>query len=437
MNSDKNKWSNMRKRKNIEKYFLSILLFTEICLTVILGKTKAVKGQSVPDQLPQMEILLSDTSLDELCEGDKDIRYSGNQVIISSPDGRTLYTDQAVELKGRGNSSWKMPKRSFQIKFSQKTGLFGMTEARKWLLIANYADASLMRNRLIYDMAGEFMEFAPDSQFVDLWIDGEYQGNYLLCEKVEIGEGRVDLKNEKGILVELDNIYWYEEIQFQSQLSGTHFTLKDTVNEFYAEEAFSEFEDYVNSFESLLYAEEKDWEQISAMIDVDSFVKYYYIQELAENSDSCRTSVYMYKDGPDDLLHLGPVWDFDKAVGYSMRKKYGGDAAVSYVNNIEEYMGVGKDHTWWTELFKIPEFQDEARRIYQEQIQAVFSRADLFIEQYQEEIRVSANANFQLWDITEIPMSCDHEPYMYETWDEAAEGLRDWIGERIDFLNDT
>lgn len=424
----------MRKRKP-EKYFWAALLYVEVCLAAIVGKTQAVSGQAADNGIPKIEISLADITLDELCEGDKDARYGNTHVTVFDPGGGQSYTDLAVEIKGRGNSSWKMPKRSWQLKFSKRTGFAGMEEAKKWLLIANYADASLMRNRLMYDMAGELMSFAPDSQFVDLWIDGEYQGNYLLCEKVEIGEGRVDLKDDRGLLVELDNIYWYESDYFKSQVSGSCFSLKDAVNELAAEEAFAEFEDFINQFESLLYAEDKDWEQISSMIDVDSFVKYYYIQELAENSDSCRTSVYMYRDGPDDKLHMGPVWDFDKAVGYSMRGKYGGDPSNEYVKNIEEYMGTGKDSTWWTELFKIPEFCEEAQRIYQEQIQQVFSDADLFIEQYREEIRASAESNFQLWDITEIPEVCDHEPYLYETWEDAVDGLSDWVEERTDFLN--
>lgn len=91
-------------------------------------------------------------------------------------------------------------------------------------------------------------------------------------------------------------------------------------------------------FEDLLYAEDKDWDQISSMIDVDSFVAFYLLEEFSENPDSCRTSLYMYQDGPNDVLHMGPVWDFDKALGYAQKKKYGGDP--------KEIMSARSRNTW-------------------------------------------------------------------------------------------
>ena len=99
----------------------------------------------------------------------------------------------------------------------------------------------------------------------------------------------------------------------------------------------------MSRFEDLLYAEDKDWDQISSMIDVDSFVAFYLLEEFSENPDSCRTSLYMYQDGPNDVLHMGPVWDFDKALGYAQKKKYGGDPKRDYVSQIQEYMGTEKD----------------------------------------------------------------------------------------------
>lgn len=422
------------KKKNIRKYLPALLLCVCVIWLSVWGKLETRKEELPDNGIPRLEITLKDTTLETLCEEEKGIRYGGNQVTLSDTDG-SQYTDPSVEIRGRGNSSWKMPKRSWQLTFSQKIRPFGLNASKKWLLIANYADASLMRNKLLYDLAGELMAYAPESCFVDLWIDGSYQGSYLLCEKIEIGEHRADLKDQKGILIEMDNIYWYEGDYFRSQVSGSCFILKDAVDETYAQEAFLEMEDYMNRFESLLYSEEKDWEEISSMIDVDSFIKYYYIQELAENSDSCRTSVYLYKDGPEDLLHMGPVWDFDKAAGYSMRGKYGGDPANDYVKNIEEYMGTGKDTAWWTEFFQIPEFRQEARRIWQDEIYEVFASSGERICAYQQTLQQSAEANFELWDISKIPENCDHEPCRYRSWEDAVNGLSEWIEARTAYLN--
>lgn len=426
--------------KSVKKYSVFFLLL--ILILLILGAAKAQKCENPDSGLPSVEITLADSSLEELNENDKSCIYSETCVAIHDPQTGYQYSDTRTEIKGRGNSSWKMPKKSYQIKFSQKTNLLGMDASKKWLLISNYADASLMRNKLMYDLAGKLMNDTPDSRYVDLWINGTYLGNYLLCEKVEIGTGRLDLKNREGLLAEIDNIYFYEEEeQFQSQISGTHFVLKDSVaddlekEDSTAREAFREFEGRINRFEELLYAEETDWEAISALIDTESFIKYYFLEELAANSDSCRTSVYLYQDGPDDRLHMGPVWDFDKAVGYSMRAKYGGDPENDYVRNIEEYMGTGKDNTWYSALFQIPEFREAAGRLYRDEIEGVFLAAGDLIDSYAGEIRASAEKNYESWDISEIPENCDHDPYTYTAWEDSVNGLKAWVEERTAHLS--
>lgn len=425
-------------RREIKKYSYGMALLAAGVVLLAAALSRPKKEPSQPEDLASIKLALQKVSLEELNEGNKSDRYGGNQMTVTDPERGIAYSDSDVEIKGRGNSSWKLPKRGYQLKLREKRDMLGMGEAKKWLLIANYPDASLMRNRLICDLAGELMEYAPESRHVDLWVDGEYLGNYLLCEKVEVKDGRVELTDDRGLLVEIDNFYYFEsEDRFQSPISGAYFTLTDAKNDAAAQEAFGEFETFIRQFESLLYAEEKDWEQIRAMIDVDSFVQYYFMEELAENSDSCRTSLYMYRDGPEDKLHMGPVWDFDKAVGYSMRAKFGGDTDVDYVKNIQDYMGTEKDMTWYTELFEIPEFREEVKRVYAEQVKDVFHTAGGLIEQYREEIKGSAERNFEKWEISEIPENCGHDPYTYETWEDAVDDLRSWVESRVAYLDRT
>lgn len=426
----------------LKKYLYVLVLLIGSCFLLMIGTVNANGDRILEDSLPVLEISLKDITIEELHTESKDNRYTDSQVTVRDPQSGNHYTISGVEVKGRGNSSWKMPKRSYQIKFEQDISLLNMEPAKSWLLIANYADASLMRNKLMYDLAGEMMDYVQESCYVDLWIEGEYLGNYLLCEKVQVSDGRVALKDNDGLLVEVDNIYFYEsEERFQSPISGSHFILKDSKandlekEDSAAREAFAEFESYIQQFESLLYAEEKEWSAIRELIDVESFVKYYFIEELAENSDSCRTSIYMYKDGAEDQLHMGPVWDFDKAVGYSQRGKYGGDTDADYVANIQEYMGNTKELTWYMELFKIPEFQEEAHRIYQEQIKEIFSTTGEKINTYQSEIQDSANRNYERWDISGIPEVCDHDPYRYTNWEDSVEDLKIWTEERVTYLS--
>lgn len=434
----------MRRPILTGKYIRSAIAVILGIAALILLLRAARSGQvtQADTGLPSLEITLADVSLEELNAGTKDERYEGNSLVINSAGFGGPSAEKTVEIKGRGNNSWKMPKRSYQIRFDEKESLFGMEPAKKWVLLANYADASLMRNRLMLDLAGELMDYVPDSQYVDLYVDGNYLGNYLLCEKIEIGTGRVELTDRESLLVELDNYYYWEsEDRFQSSVSGSWFILKDSVADdldqadSIAEKAFAGLEDDINRFEELLYTEEKDWDAISSMIDVESFISYYFLEEFAENSDSCRTSIYLYRDGPDDTLHMGPVWDFDKAVGYSKRQKYGGDPEADYVSRIEDYMGTDRNTTWFTELFQIPEFQEAACSIYEEKIEAIFLSAGERIDAYSEEIRQSAAMNSEIWDISDIPVNCDHEPYEYTCWEESVEGLRQWVEERVSSLS--
>lgn len=86
-----------------------------------------------------------------------------------------------LRFKGRGNTTWKLDKRPYQFKLSSKAKVLGMDKAKTWLLIANRQDTSMMRNKAVYDLANAMGEWAPDGRWVDVWIDGSYQGCYLLC----------------------------------------------------------------------------------------------------------------------------------------------------------------------------------------------------------------------------------------------------------------
>ena len=422
---------------NSIKHKRKLLLLVNIILVFICAGLITQDGNENPEMdLPAIHISLNDCTLEEIHEGATGIPYEGNTLDL---DG-TEFAD--VMIKGRGNSSWKMPRRSYQIRLPQKTSILGMTPAKKWLLIANYADASLMHNKLMYDLAGQMMDFAPQSEFADVWIDNEYKGNYLICQRLSTGKTALNLQSSEGILAEIDTFYWYDtEYRFKSNYSPAVFTLKDAraddlgKEDSIAEKSFANFENYVRQFEDLLYAEDKDWEQISSMIDVDSFISFYLLEEFSENPDGCRTSLYMYQDGPDDVLHMGPVWDFDKALGYAQKKKYGGDPERDYISQIQEYMGTEKDCTWYTELMKIPEFQDAVQEYYQTTARDVLLSSGQLIEDYRNRIARSAEYTESIWPVSEIPENCGHDPVAFSCWNDAVDYLKSWTEKRIQYFD--
>ena len=420
----------------LKKHIRRLLLINAILIFICAGLITRDSSEDPEMDLPAIHIFLNDCTLEEIHDGATGIPYEGNTLDL---DGKE-YTN--VRVKGRGNSSWKMPRRSYQIKLPSRDSVLGMPPSKKWLLISNYADASLMRNKLMYDLAAQIMDFAPQSEFADLWIDGDYQGVYLVCQRIATGKTSLNLKSEQGILAEIDTFYWHDtDSYFKSNYSPAVFTLKDSPaddmekEDSLARKSFSDFEDYVRRFEDLLYAEEKDWEQISSMMDVDSFVAFYLLEEFSENPDSCRTSLYMYQDGPDDVLHMGPVWDFDKALGYAQKGKYGGDPERDYVSNIQEYMGTENDCTWYTELMKIPEFQDAVQEYYQTTARDVFLSSGQLIEDYRHRIAKSAEYTESIWPVAEIAENCGHDPVQFSCWNDAVDYLKNWTKKRIQYFD--
>ena len=419
-----------KRRRKFRLLINTFLIF--ICVGLFTQDTREDSGTP----LPALYLTLNDCTLEEIHAGATGIPYKGNSLTVDHKE----FTN--VSIKGRGNSSWKMPRKSYRIKLHERYNMLGMDPAKKWLLIANYADASLMRNKLMYDLSSQMMDFTPQSEFADVWIDGDYRGVYLVCQRIATAKTSLNLQSKEGILAEIDTFYWHDaDAYFKSDYSPAVFTLADSPADDMDEEnslarkSFSNFEDYIRQFEDLLYAEDKDWEQISSMMDMDSFVAFYLLEEFSENPDSCRTSLYLYQDGPGDVLHMGPVWDFDKALGYAQKGKYGGDPERDYVSNIQEYMGTENDCTWYTELMKIPEFQEAVQNYYQNTARDVFLSSKQLIEDYRHRIEKSAEHAESIWPISEIAENCGHDPVQFSTWDESVDYLDNWIQRRIQYFD--
>ena len=146
----------------LKKHIRRLLLINAILICVCAGLITRDSSEDPEMDLPAIHISLNDCTLEEIHDGATGIPYEGNTLDL---DGKE-YTN--VRVKGRGNSSWKMPRRSYQIKLPSRDSMLGMPPAKKWLLISNYADASMMRNKLMYDLAGQMMDFAPQAEFADV-----------------------------------------------------------------------------------------------------------------------------------------------------------------------------------------------------------------------------------------------------------------------------
>lgn len=344
------------------------------------------------------------------------------------------------EIKSRGNFTWRLEKKPYQIKFDSTTSMLGMPAAKTWILLANHADPSLLRNKVAYDLAAELgLAASPDSRFVDLTINGEYLGNYLLSEKVEVKSNRLELQDPGGILLEMDNNYGLEEdFHFTTTTSNSLFVLKDAVEDVDEPlpqplaESYADIQRLLNELDSYLYEPDPDWSKISAIIDVESFIKYYFVFELAENPEITQSSVYFWRDGIGGKLHAGPVWDFDSAFASYTAESLGGDPVQDYVKNAQFLRNKGNG--WFAQLFRNEEFVAQVNQVFQDQLEAKVNAVVAKIDGYAADLPQSAAANFSRWNVLGQPSVFPGGHVTADTWEGEVSYLRDWVETRAAHL---
>lgn len=368
--------------------------------------------------LPSVYIDLNDTTLADI-HADKDKKHKGNSIYITTLDGTyDLTVEDSVEVKGRGNSTWRAyEKKPYQIKFDDKTSVLGMGEAKKWILLANAGDDTMMRNQLVYQVAEQMdMPFVTSFEYVDLWIEGDYRGTFLLGEKVELGSSRLDLQNDSGALFEQDILFYSEEeYWFKSNTLQTEFVLKEIVEE---EDnviaiAMTEFETSLDELMNFVYhtaPENITLAQLSTMLDVDSFIKYYLINDYVLNGEALITSCYMYQDGPDDVIHFGPIWDFDTCLG---------NDGKTYVANRRQ------NQAMFLAFLDIPEVYQRTNELLEQYRPALESMTDKATT-LNAQIADSAAMNYIRWD-TLKDLNAKNDLYFYPTFDEAVDALYTWL----------
>ena len=277
---------------------------------------------------------------------DASIRIQGNAEFGEQFDGR-------MEIKGRGNSSWSFPKKPYKLKLEKKTDLFGFGKNKHWVLISNWLDVCGMRNWMASSLAKELGIVGMDMIWVQVVLNGSYEGTYMLCEHIRVGADRVDvfdwsdtieseghvdedlawLDSEAdvdfsgGYIFELD--YRYDEVSKFTTTNGLkvmfntpEFACTSQKMMAYAQELWSDFDTSYRTEDG--YCGGSHYSEIA---DIDSMVSFWLVNQALCNSDSTAYSRYAYKDR-GKVLTFGPVWDFDVSA-HSMKRPYrGGDPTV-------------------------------------------------------------------------------------------------------------
>ena len=327
---------------------------------------------------------------------------------VYTANGQIDYQGDNDYIRGRGNSSWNYDKKPYNLYLYQSASLLEMDESTEWVLIANASDNTNLRNKLIYDFANSTSPhpgWAPENEYVDLFLNGEYAGLYLLCEKKENAAYKFKEKKDENITICLNN--------YITKLDNPETALKldDSI---YAEivapsissaAKYTHLEAFLHELMNLLSAE--NW---SDYIDLDTFARKYLIEEIFTNTDGGEASQFYYWDQSANKLYAGPCWDYDMTLG-----------DTTWVDWISPYCLKMQSAIWYKELWTHEEFAEYVQKLYYTEYYPLLNQLIEDFPAITENIEKAANANHIRWI------------KLYEDGQDAASMLQ-FLSDRVGFL---
>lgn len=344
----------------------------------------------------------------------------------------------SMQIRGRGNSTWNIAKKPYRIKFQQKEKFLGKgyANAKKWTLMANAGDKTLMRNA-ITSLMGDFlgMKNNPAHKFVDVTLNGTYIGNYHISDQVEVRSHRVDITEQDYPLTGNSDItggYLLEVDGFKDGNCFTTSTYQVPVRIHYPDEdeisasQNTYIRNYIKEFEKVLSGSDfADAEKgYRAWVDSVSLVNWFIATEVSGNIDGYY-STYFYKDQQDSLLYWGPLWDYDIAYGNDYRL---GDTSKQLMTDI----GYGQTKNWVNRMWQDPWFGALVNRRYQEVVEAgledyMYRQIDSIVAL----IHDSQELNYKKWGIRTQML---RERVLYSSYDQYVADLKAYIKTHIPYL---
>ena len=367
-------------------------------------------------------------------------------VHIISDGGTSLLSKKDTECKGRGNASWNFPKKPMRLKFPKKQTVLpdAPAKCKKWTLINNYGDKSLMRNKIAFHMSrGIGLSYTPYCQFVDLIFNGEYQGCYQLCDQVEVNPGRVeitemtpdDIEGEAltgGYFIEID-AYANQEASWFESLRGIPVTIKSPDDDEITPEQSAYINDYFNKFETAVftYGFTSETTGYRKYLNLDSFLQYFIVGELDGNTDYF-WSIYMSKERGEEKFVVGPVWDVDLGFDNDYRTypianktdfiyRSGGSVASSAVKRLVDRILVSD--TKARERLKYLWSDARVNRHYNPTYYCKL------VDRYAEQLAQSQELNFKRWNI--LGKYVHMNPAVSGSYEGEVQRVKDYLNERF------
>lgn len=401
-----------------------------------------------------------------------------DKMAVYNADGSVDMEEAPCGIRLRGNSTQKFPKKPFAIKLVSKASVLGMPKHKRWVLLANWMDRTMLRNAVAFEVAhqtenayADGLGWNPHGYSVEVVMDGRHVGNYYLCEQIKIDGDRVDIKDciediisdgnanptmsDCGYLLEFDDNY--DEVDKFRTARGLPCMFKDEVTK-YSADIFNQVKARIEAVESNLEA--GNYEAAYSDLDINSVIDYFFIQELTFNDEYKHPkSVYMLIDG-DGKLTAGPVWDFDwqTFINYdkvqAMNNKYGGTYSCRKNNEwlygaskLAEYHGIpgiwgdydyvnDQPYMWYPLLFKDTNFRAKVQErwgVIYPQLLSVVAKIDEFAALN----KVSEQFNYAMWPLVGLKNSVGSAFNGDEdmSFDEAIATMKQAYTERLEWMN--
>ena len=405
------------------------LLSSKNPIEITVDMAKTIKAEFFnPDQFTGLPIIYINT--DGVAIDSKEDYVKGVASIIGGENYPDL-VEAEMKIKGRGNSTWWQGgvwgKKPYQIKFDDKTKVLNIPKDKKWVLLAELSDKSLIRNKISREMGDiSRFDYVPKAEYVELFINDQHAGTYLIGQKVEESKNRVNI-GDKGYLIEIDQTNRIDEddVYFTtdgwSKFPSNLFNIKEPSLELDSSE-YNLIKNHIIDFEEALFGDNFTDADLGyrAFIDLDSFIDWYLINEICKNQDAATYSSIYFNYIPGEKIKMGPLWDFDLAYGN-----------VDYSNATYPEGFHIKSNPWYKRMFEDPYFNSLVKDrflYYETNLDMLLNKIDL-IEKYLEK---SQQKNFEIWPI--LGQYVWPNPVYYDTHHEEVEHLKDWIEQRMTWL---
>ena len=315
---------------------------------------------------------------------------------VSLEEGGSLSEAFPCNVRGRGNTTWSWPKKPYLLKFDSKTSFFGFPAHKRWVLLANFLDRTMMRNLVAMKVSSmTSLAWTPRCHTVELVLNGVHQGNYLLIEQVRVDKNRINIGDD-GYLFESD-FHYDNEVQWMDYHgkcvqfgSGIPFGIKNPDPDDITAAQIQEGKDLIARTAAAIYGPDfKEQEKgYAAYIDVDSFIDYWIVFEVMGNHELGNPGSVYYHCKPGGKLVAGPCWDFDWGI-------------LSYNTSPQAKTGlINRNACWYARLFEDPAFAARVRDRFNEllpQLQTI----PAYIDETEKMLELSAQENFKLWNPAE------------------------------------